>query len=475
MNAHRWKTLAVPGLMVLALLTTGAVTLGHASEPEPKKPAKRPNILVIITDDQNAEMMSCAGNPHLKTPAMDSLAATGVRFERAYCAEPLCQPSRFSLMTGIMPSRFGVTNSGTRTPISPEIVKNSLGNLFRAVGYRTVYGGKTHFPYRFEDSGFEALGQVVKAGGTLEQSCAKFLKQPHDKPFLLVASFNNPHDICFMAINSHAKSLGKPVKYGTALTEAMTLPTGMTREKFFATVCPPLPKNFEPQEGEPKSILASDNRAFRSYVRQHWTEEDWRLNRWAYARLTESVDAEIGLVLKALRETKREDDTLVVFMGDHGSMNASHRLEHKSVLYEESARAPLIVSWKGVTQAGAVNREHLVSTGLDLIPTLCDYAGVPAPQALKGRSLRALAEGRKPEAWRATLVVESQKEVRMLRSARYKYVVYPNREEQLMDLETDPGEMRNLARDPQHEPVLVEHRQLLEEWYRDNGETWSPK
>jgi len=112
---------------------------------------------------------------------------------------------------------------------------------------------------------------------------------------------------------------------------------------------------------------------------------------------------------------------------------------------------------------------------LDLIPTLCDFAGVAAPAALKGRSLRALAEGRNPASWRETLVVESLGGARMLRSARYKYVAYKNKEEQLMDLETDPGEMRNLARDAKFAPVLAEHRRLLKEWYRDNGETWSPK
>jgi choline-sulfatase len=469
------RQLTLLGLTALALLISGPVVLGQDGKPEREKRAKKPNILVIITDDQNANMLSCAGNPHLKTPAMDSLAATGMRFARAYCAEPLCQPSRFSLLTGVMPSRFGVGNSGVKKPVDPEIVRNSLGNLFRLLGYRTVFGGKTHFAMRFDDSGFEDLSKVTKGGGTLEQRCAMFLRQPQEQPFLLVASFNNPHDICFMAIHSHAESEGKKVKYGKALSQAMTLPMGMTREQFLATVCPPLPNNFEPQEGEPKAILAPDNRPFRSYVRKRWTEEQWRLYRWAYARLTESVDAEIAQVLHALRDAGLEEDTVVVFLGDHGSMDASHRLEHKSVLYEESARAPLIVSWKGVTKPGAVDQEHLVSTGLDLIPTLCDFAGVPAPKDLKGRSLRALAEGRKVESWRETLVVETQAEVRMLCSARYKYVTYPNREEQLVDLETDPGEMRNLAQDPKLESVLVEHRRLLKEWYRENGETWSPK
>ena len=157
-------------------------------------------------------------------------------------------------------------------------------------------------------------------------------------------------------------------------------------------------------------------------------------------------------------------------------MNASHHLEHKSVLYEEASRVPFIVSWKGVTKPGLVDNEHLVSTGLDLIPTLCDFAGIPIPAALKGHSVRALAEGRAPTSWRDTLVVENGNS-RMLRTARYKYVVYATgaRPEMLTDMVADSGEMKNLALDPAFAPVLEEHRRLLKEWYQQNGEKLDPK
>jgi arylsulfatase A-like enzyme len=136
---------------------------------------------------------------------------------------------------------------------------------------------------------------------------------------------------------------------------------------------------------------------------------------------------------------------------------------------------PFIVSWKGVTKPGLVDTEHLVSSGIDLIPTLCDFAGIAQPAALKGRSVRALAEGR-TAAWRDTLVVENG-DSRMLRSARYKYVVYATgaRREMLTDMVADPGEMKNLALDPASAPVLAEHRRLLSDWYQQNGETLDPK
>lgn len=433
----------------------------------------KPNIVLIIVDQQYAEMLSCAGNPYLKTPAMDSLAAAGARFTLAYCADPVCVPSRFSMLTGAIPSRIGMeTNENIRrSKLSAGLLENSMGRVFAKAGYETIYGGKQHVPMTIEEAGFREFES--NAGAGLAESSVKFLRQPHDRPFLMVASFINPHDICFMAI-SDAKKPGnitgpKPMK------DAMALPTGVSREEFFAKVCPPLPANYAIPPGEPESILAADRRSFRTHARNNWTDEQWRLHRWTYARLTEVVDAQIGEVLKALRETGLEKSTLVVFTSDHGDMDASHHLEHKSVLYDEATRVPFIVSWKGVTKAGLVDKEHLVSTGLDLIPTLCDFAGLPSPSALKGRSVRTLAEGR-ASSWRDTLVVENG-ESRMLRSTRYKYVVYATgaRREMLTDMVADPGEMKNLALDSAFAPVLAEHRRLLKEWYQQNGETLDAK
>jgi len=444
--------------------------LGWAEMVTPVKP----NILVIMTDQQQAGMMSCAGNAYVKTPMMDSLAATGARFELAYCASPVCVPSRVSMLTGVMPSRIGMeTNEDMqKSKVTPNLLADSMGQVFARAGYETVYGGKQHIPMTIPNAGFQNIEK--NEGPKLAETCAKFLRQKHDKPFLMVASFINPHDICYMAL-SDAQTPGT-IRGPKPLLEALTLPTGLSREDFFAKACPPLPANYAIPPGEPEAILAADTRAFRTYARKEWTEEQWRLHRWAYARLTERVDTEIGVVLTALRETGLEANTLVVFLSDHGDMDASHRLEHKSVLYDEAARVPLIVSWKGVTKPGLVDREHLISTGQDLIPTLCDFAGVPVPSALKGRSVRALAEGRTPPTWRDAQVTENG-ESRMVRSARYKYIVYASgaRREMLVDMTTDSGEMKDLAQDPTSASVLDEHRRLLKDWYQQNNETLDPR
>ena len=172
------------------------------------------------------------------------------------------------------------------------------------------------------------------------------------------------------------------------LDEALKLPDGVSRDEFFARLCPPLPANYEIPGGEPESLLNSDARNFRTFARQKWTDEQWRMHRWAYARLTEVVDAQIGKVLAALAEAGLEKNTLVIFTSDHGDMDASHRLEHKSVCYEEASRVPLLVCMAGATKAGLVDREHLVSTGLDILPTMCDFAGIAPPAGLDGQSIR---------------------------------------------------------------------------------------
>jgi arylsulfatase A-like enzyme len=452
-----------------------AVLAAFAESAE--EPRGQPNIIYIVTDQQHADMMSCADNEYLKTPAMDSLAANGVRFDLAYCANPVCLPSRVTMMTGHYPSRFAIGfNQDGRRPIPEEALQQSLGWIFRRAGYETAFGGKRHWPKNMtpESIGFENIERNER--DELATACAEFVKREHEKPFLLVASFINPHDICYMAIDSHAKAQGKAALYAHSrvererLAKALKLPDGVTREEFFERYCPPVPDNYEISRFEPEIIRGHLGNGFKGYVRDNWTDEQWRMHRWAYCQLTEMVDAQIGVVLDALRDAGLKEDTVIVFSSDHGDMDGSHRLEHKTVLYDEAARVPLIISCQGVTPGGRVDREHLVSAGIDLMPTLCDYAGIKPPNTW-GRSLRELANGGQPDGWREALVVESGLG-RMLRTARYKYNLYESgaHREQLIDMKSDPGEMINLAEDPQHKEVLDDHRQRLQDCAVSTGD-----
>lgn len=181
------------------------------------------------------------------------------------------------------------------------------------------------------------------------------------------------------------------------------------------------------------------------------------------------MDREIGRVLQALREAGLEDKTVIVFTSDHGEMDGSHQARRKGKFFEEAAGVPFIVSYKGVTKPGGVDSQHLVSSGQDVLPTLCDFVGIKPPAALLGRSVRALAEGRATPEWRPYVVSETRGG-RMLCSGRYKYCVYEKgtSREQLVDLEKDPGEMKNLAADSAHADILAHHRQYLREWVTTN-------
>ncbi|MCU0915722.1 MAG: sulfatase-like hydrolase/transferase [Planctomycetes bacterium] len=459
------------------LTTTMKTAAGLALTQVPASGANRPgrpNILFIMTDQQHAGMMSCTGNKWLKTPALDRLAAAGLRFERAYACNPVCVPSRFSLQTGLMPSAIGMrTNEDAKQSlVTDTMMQQSLGNLFQKAGYETVYGGKVHLPARMNN--LKAIGYRNLTGNSrqeLAQACAQFLKGPHTQPFLLFASFINPHDICYMAINAQRRANGQPPMDNV---DSKTCEGVLENPRKSANVaafvrdhCPPLPANHGIPDLEPECIPLryAGARSFRAYVRANWDEEQWRLHRWAYCRLTEMVDAEIGTVLDALREAGLQDNTLVVFTSDHGDMDSAHKLEHKSVLYEESVHIPFIMSLPGVIPQGTVDRTHFVSNGLDLLPTLCDFAGIETPAGLPGRSLRPLAEGKAVQDWRDFVVSESQNG-RMLRTDRFKYCLYDSgeRREQLTDLQDDPGEMKNLAEVPACKTNLDQHRRRLRDW-----------
>ena len=439
--------------------------------------AMRPNVVFIMTDQQSANMMSCTGNPYLETPNLDRLASTGVRFSRAYATNPVCVPSRFSMMTGLMASQANGEDNGMLVKaLSDSIFSYSMGNIFRNAGYQAVYGGKIHLPdhttERLEDVGLYGFDNITYDYRIkMAKECATFIKQKHDTPFLMVASFMNPHDIGYMALNAYRIAHNQQPSLGLAwktLQEALKIPDGMTEDYFFEHVCPPLPDNFEIPDNE-FSDAAGLSADFMIYAREHWSERDWRLHRWAYHNLTTLVDKEIGIILDAIKEAGIENNTLIVFTSDHGDMAAAHRLEHKGVFYEESVRVPLIFSWKGKIPEGIVDNHHYVMTGLDILPTLCDYAGIVPPHKISGISLKDLMDDNDRYIPRRVIVSETRN-ARMVYDGEWKYMVsgLNGQNEMLFNLTTDPGEMRNLSTDERYRQQLLESRKQLVEWYNNN-------
>jgi len=458
------------------------------SNPSAKKETEnnlRPNIIYIYTDQQSETMMSCAGNEYVKTPAMDYIANNGIRFTRAYTTNPVCSPARVSMMTGRFPGYFNDKNGNQarenagsmKIPEVSEAVKSTtIAAFLKKAGYDLVFGGKEHLPPSLTPKALGFNDITNNERDVLAQEAASYIKGDHDNPYFMIVSLINPHDICYMAIRdfAEAEQTKRILKNGKTeletLDKALQLPEGIDQEQFFAEYCPPLPPNFEPQEDEALAIGSLlDSRAFRKSARESYTEEQWRMHRWAYARLTEMVDAQIQLILDALKESGQEENTLVIFSSDHGDNDSSHKMEHKTVLYEESANIPFAAMWKGQIPAGQVNNTNLISNGLDLLPTVCDYAGIEAQTDPRSRSLKPLFEGHKTE-WRKTLAVEGEISRMVVNEDGYKYVRYDavGTEERLMDLNKDPYETTHFTNDESHAKILSKLRKEFdEEWFPD--------
>lgn len=429
--------------------------------------ADKPNILFIIADQHMVDALSCAGNPYVKTPNLDRLAARGLRFTRSYVAYPLCVPSRASLFSSRMPHELEIYGNTLGTDLADKKVP-TMGELMRTGGYETAYAGKWHvhegFPAyaasakRKSVPGFDLLpvsgGKDPRKGDKkteekgpqcdpfTAEAGIKFLGEKHNKPFLLTVSLLNPHDICEFPYFAGFKTM--------APKEEAQLP--------------PLRPNFNDTDKLPEA--ANDRKALKgAWGHSKWEELRWRQYQWTYYRLVEGTDKLIGDILTALENSPHKDNTIVIYTSDHGEMLGSHRMVSKEKLYEEAVNVPLIIAPPG--HVGVVDKTHNV-IGMDIMPTLLDYAGVAAPASLRGKSLRPLVEG-KPFAEREYVASESfDPEARMIRTARYKYIRYAfgERREQFFDLESDPHEMKNLIGETSLAQEIERHRGYLADWMK---------
>jgi arylsulfatase A-like enzyme len=441
-------------------------SLANAQQPQAQS---RPNILIIMTDQHTADAMSNAGNKDLHTPAIDRLAANGVKFTKAYCAQPLCTPSRTAIFSGKMPFETGFIGNA---PEKDGLWADSLlvmGKMLQNGGYKTGYVGKWHLPLpaaKVSQHGFEYIKNtdfLDYNDAATPSYCARFLKENKDQPFLLVASFLNPHDICEWARGDALKM--------DVLADAPA-----------PHLCPPLPANSHISPNEPKIVRDQQKVNPGTYPTVNWTDDQWRQYRWAYNRLVEKVDTYIEMVLGSLKKYGLEKNTIIIFTADHGDGYAAHRWNQKQILYEESAKVPLIISRLGEWQPRT--DEQLVCNGIDIIPTIGGFTGVKLPAYLKGIDLsKRIANPAKQ--LRDTLIIETDfadNEQLMGINGRavitkdFKYIVYNKGEikEQLFDLVKDPGETRNLAVDKTFAKKLSSMRIYLKQWCKRNGDPFDP-
>lgn len=447
-----------------------AAVAGCSTQQQPPPP----NIIYIMTDQQAFDAMSCAGNELVQTPSLDRLAADGVRFENAYCAFPLCVPSRAAMFTGRMPHESGIYVN-TRIVKDEQIPFQTLGKQLMEAGYLTHYIGKWHLTMPMSDRdvhGFQGIEHPGAHGfdSVYARLAVEFLARNHEAPFFLVVSFVNPHDCCQLARG-----------------EDLSLFEGAIPELPDEHELPALAANFEIPANEPQFIRQwqeqNSETVYRSWF---WDEGEFKAYQWGYYRLVEKVDSLLGKVFEAAYASPGADNTIIVFSSDHGDGISRHRWNQKWSAYDESARVPFIIAGNPIKRKG-VTEPGLVSSGLDLMPTVCDYAGIAPPEGIHGRSVRPLVEGSGAGEGRGYVVTELSfgnwvddyhqdtfPRARMLRTDDYKYVVFDRGElkEQLVDMNRDPGEMENLALDPEYRAILQSHRQLLQEWIQETDDSF---
>ena len=417
----------------------------------------KPNIVVIITDQQFADAMSCVmGNEYLNTPNMDRLAEKGVRFTKAYSPNPLCRPMRTSMVTGRFPHETGVlNNSDKKMDASKQVF---LGKIFQEAGYPTGYFGKWHISLDEDRKDIHGFEEMNTKSNLDAEPAAQFIKKRHEKPFFAVASFLSPHEICQWA-------------------RFQELPGGPIGEVPDLEELPPLKENFNPPANE-TDIMTYMRKSYQAdphFPVGNYTDADWRRLTWGYYRLIERADKFVGEVVNAIKESGQAENTVVVFLSDHGDCCGSHHWNQKTVFYDESARVPFIMTWEGKIQKGT--SDFLVNVGTDMIPTLCDFAGIENDFGIHGVSLYAESMGTNTSK-REYVVSENhmvqnkpvdgklfQPHGRMVRSSDYKYCIYSEGEnrESLVDMKFDKLEMVNQAGNPVYKEILEQHRNYLKQ------------
>ncbi len=438
----------------VAIVAAGGLLCAHggvrAQAPD------KPNIILILTDQQTASAMGCMGNPHLSTPAMDALAADGVTLARAYCPFPLSGPSRASLMTGKTAFEAGVTDNEQHT--AAGALESNIGFRMRQAGYETLYAGKWHIPQITIPDGMGFTRVCGMDDRTLADECAPYLAGKHDKPIFLVASFLDPHEICEYAREE-------------------TLPYGELDE-FRTQDTPNLPANFMPSTYEAEAIRLHHAATPRIHDTYTYTQDDWRRYIHAYYRLVERVDKQVGRLVEQLKKNGLYDNSLIIFSSDHGDGAGAHRWNQKWVLFEEVVNVPLIVKAPGRKgPRGVVNRSALSNIGLDIYATVCDYGGVALdPAQYRGKSYRGVAENAsaalQDEVFIETTLQGIETRGWCIVEGKYKYVLYNvfRNREQLYDMENDRGEMVNLAVDRKYEPELKRLRAKMYRWGVHTGD-----
>lgn len=438
---------------------------------------QRPNIVMILVDDQAHDALGFSGRfPFLATPHIDRLAAQSLRFRNAFVTTALCSPSRASFLTGCYASIHGVLDNEIPKAADFQFGRlPTLPDVLRASGYDTAYIGKWHLgsgaPFRAFDywaglpwqGSYTANHLNVNGSPVLESGYVTDVLTEYAVRWLREEASYAP----FFLMLSH-KAVHKPFQ-----------PAERHRDRF-PNAALPMPANYL-DDLATKHAFVRRRAMYKSRAERRelgdaevpsrvppppWNSRD--RNQLNYLRCILSVDDSVGSVLDALDETGRAGDTLVIFSSDQGYFLGEHQLAGKNLMYEAALRIPLLA--RPPAGGGAPRDVEEMVLNIDLAPSVLDLADCETPASMQGESFAGLLRGGKIAAtWRDSFFYEhvGMKHLPMihgLRTQRWKLITYPGEDfEELYDLETDPLELTNLARDPASSGTLAELRAQLAE------------
>lgn len=450
----------------------------------------RPNILVLMTDQHRADCLGCYGHPLLKTPHLDGLAAEGVRFTRAYTAAPQCCPARISFITGRYPHTHRVRWNNVELP-ADEV---TLPSLLREAGYRTAAVGKMHFtPPRF-NPGFDEMLLAEERRLGEEDDYGRYLRQLgwHERPAakdmerfrrdFTVGTSPLPeeqHDVAWVAdrairfLEEQVATQAPFFLWASFIPPHTPLTPPEPYDRLYDPDEVPMPRRVA-GELEQKPAPQGEKAYKQGFATA--SDETIRLNISHYYGLITLIDTHIGRIIERLGSLGLAKDTVVVFISDHGEMLGDHwQLRKGQYLYEGNTRIPLIFRLPDGDGAGR-SLGHFANT-VDVMPTLLDLAGLPAPQGVQGRSLLPLLRGEEVP-WQDAVFSElgpDDRRVKMVRTADWKLVYYwPSGEGELYHLTDDPDEFNNLFARPVCGAVQRELERRLLDWMIETADTKPP-
>ena len=463
----------------------------------------RPNIVLVMCDQMRWDAAGFAGSSVVQTPHLDRLSEGGVCFENAYCASPVCSPARASWLTGCYPhAHLQLRNYGPKRgkdwgSYLPQD-RVTMGDVLKRAGYRCGMVGPWHLgddhapQHGFEDfwqtyrylgdeytdplfdyferegvpniySDKEAVTQYgnILAFTTLTDPrqqrttwtvdrAIDFLRQQEDDPFFLFVSVKDPHPLIVIP----------PELLEHYPIDQMPLPDSLR----------------DPLEGKPHFQTRVKFRMPNTVTDRQFCE----MIAYYYALITH-IDAQVGRLVGVLEEQNMRDNTIVVFMSDHGELLGDHGCTEKCLMYEASVRVPCLLSWPRALSAGL--RVTTPLAGVDLMPTLLDLASEAPPEKIDGRSVAdAILNGRQPTPQPIFAEIASQEAIYwgstereqfaahvMSLDGRWKYIRNRFDIGELYDLETDPGEMQNLASLSEYQPRIATMRQQIAEMICHTG------